>query len=97
MKRVFVGNMNPHTTEGHLRTLFESFGEVARIEIIEDRQTGRPRGFAFVQMSDDHEAAKAMATLNGKEVAGHALRVKEEAPTLEHGIMCRFRSGPGAR
>jgi RNA recognition motif-containing protein len=96
VKSVFVGNVNLQITEGHLRALFEPFGEVARIEVIEDRETGR-RGFAFVQMLDDHEAANAMANLDGKEVAGHTLRVNEGAPTVERSSKRRFSSGPGAR
>ena len=83
MKGVFVGNLSFDTTEGGLRTLFEPFGEITRISRSSDRGTGRPRGFAFVEMADDGEAAEAMADLNGKEVAGRALQVNEAAPRLE--------------
>jgi RNA recognition motif-containing protein len=98
MKSVFVGNLSLDTTEGDLRTLFEPFGEIARISMINDRETGRPRGFAFVEMEDDREATQAMADLNGREVAGRALRVNAAAPRLERsGPRGRFDFGPGAR
>lgn len=97
MKSVFVGNLNFDTTEGDLRTLFEPFGEVERISVINDRETGKPRGFAFVEMSDDREAAQAMAGLDGREVAGRALRVNEAAPRLERSRPRSNFSGPGAR
>jgi RNA recognition motif-containing protein len=85
MKNVFVGNISFQTTEGDLRNLFEPFGTIDRIHIVNDRDTGQPRGFAFVEMSNDADAAKAMADLNGKEVAGRSLRVNEAAPKLERG------------
>ena len=97
MKNVFVGNLSFETTEGDLHTLFEPFGEVERISVINDRETGRPRGFAFVEMADDMEAAQAMAGLDGKEVAGRALRVNEAAPSLERSRPRGNFSGPGAR
>lgn len=97
MKSVFVGNLNFETTEGDLRTLFEPFGEIDGIFVINDRETGRPRGFAFVEMADDNEAAQAMAGLDGREVAGHALRVNEAAPKLERSRPRSSFSGPGAR
>lgn len=98
MKNVFVGNMNFKTTEDELRALFEPFGEIGRIHIINDRDTGLPRGFAFVEMADPSEAAKAIADLDGKEVAGRNLRVNEAAPRFERsGPSGRSESGPGAR
>ena len=96
MKSVFVDNLNFDTTEADLRTLFEPFGEVEHISVINDRETGRPRGFAFVEMADDHEAAEAMASLNGREVAGRALRVNEAVPRLERSRPRSNFSGPGA-
>ena len=83
MKNLFVGNMSFQTTETELRALFEPFGQVTRIHIVNDRETGQPRGFAFVEMAKDEEAAKAMSDLNGKEVAGRALRVNEATPKSE--------------
>ncbi len=97
MKSVYVGNLNFETTEADLRDLFAPFGEVENISVINDRETGRPRGFAFVEMPDDHEAAQAMAGLNGKEVAGRALRINEAAPRLERTRPRGSFSGPGAR
>jgi cold-inducible RNA-binding protein len=98
MKSVFVGNLSAATSEEGLRTLFEPFGEVARISMISDRETGQPRGFAFVEMANDSEAAQAMAGLNGREVAGRAMRVGQAAPRLERsGPRGRFDFGPGAR
>jgi cold-inducible RNA-binding protein len=85
MKNLFVGNMSFQTTEADLRALFEPFGQIARIHIVTDRETGQPRGFAFVEMAKDEDAAKAMTALNGKEVAGRALRVNEAAPKPERG------------
>ncbi|MBI3895726.1 MAG: RNA-binding protein [Acidobacteria bacterium] len=87
MKNVFVGNMSFHTTEDELRTLFEPFGEITSIQVMTDRDTGRSRGFAFVELVNDDEAAKAIAALNGKEVDGRALTVNEARPKPE-------RSGP---
>lgn len=84
MKNLFVGNMSFQTTESDLRALFEPFGQVTRIHIVSDRETHQPRGFAFVEMAKDDEAAKAMSELNGKEVAGRALRVNEATPKPEH-------------
>jgi RNA recognition motif-containing protein len=89
MKNLFVGNMSFQTKESDLRALLEPFGQVTRIHIVNDRGTGQPRGFAFVEMAKDDEAAKAMSELNGKEVAGRALRVNEATPRPERG-------GPGA-
>jgi cold-inducible RNA-binding protein len=85
MKNLFVGNMSFQTTEVDLRALFEPFGQIIRIHIVNDRETGQPRGFAFVEMAKDDEAAKAMSELNGKEVAGRALRVNEATPKPERG------------
>ena len=80
MKNIFVGNMSFQTTESDLRALFEPYGQVTRIHIVNDRETGQPRGFAFVEMEKDADAAKAMTELNGKEVSGRALRVNEATP-----------------
>jgi RNA recognition motif-containing protein len=85
MKNVFVGNMNFQTTEAELRALFEPFGQVTRVHIAMDRETGRARGFAFVEMPNDEEAAKAMSGLDGKEVGGRALKVNEARPKSASG------------
>jgi cold-inducible RNA-binding protein len=89
MKNLFVGNLNFQTTESELRVLFEPFGQVARVHIAKDRETGRARGFAFVEMPNDDEASKAMAGLDGKEVGGRNLKVNEARP--------KGASGPAPR
>jgi RNA recognition motif-containing protein len=88
MKSLFVGNMNFQTTESDLRALFEPFGEITRVQVMTDRDTGRSRGFGFVEMADDEAAAQAIAALNGKELDGRALNVNEARPRPE-------RSGGG--
>jgi len=80
MKNVFVGNMSFETTESGLRSIFEPFGEITRVSLITDRDTGRARGFGFVEMSNDEEAAKAITALNGTEMDGRALNVNEAKP-----------------
>ncbi len=88
MKNLFVGNMSFQTTESDLRAAFEQYGEITRIQIMTDRDTGRARGFAFVEMADEQAAANAIAGLNGKELDGRALNVNEAKPKPE-------RSGGG--
>jgi cold-inducible RNA-binding protein len=83
MKNLFVGNMSFQTTEADLTALFQPFGQVGRIHIVTDRETGRARGFAFVEMPNDAEAAKAIAALDGKEVGGRNLKVNEARPKGE--------------
>ena len=83
MKNLFVGNMNFKTTEDQLRSLFQPLGEITRIRIMTDRDTGRARGFAFVEMPNDEEATKAITALNGKELEGRALNVNEARPKPE--------------
>jgi len=89
MKNLFVGNMSFQTTESEMRAMFEPFGEITRVQVITDRDTGRARGFGFVEMANDDEAAKAIAALNGKEVDGRAWNVNEARPKAE-----RSSSGP---
>ncbi|MGH9743269.1 MAG: RNA recognition motif domain-containing protein [Candidatus Acidiferrum sp.] len=85
MKSLFVGNMSFQTTESELRDLFAPFGQVTRVHMAMDRETGRARGFAFVEMPNDEEAAKAMAGLDGKELGGRNLKVNEARPKGEGG------------
>ena len=92
MKSLFVGNMSFQTTEADLTALFQPFGQIGRIHIATDRETGRARGFAFVEMPNDAEAAKAIAALDGKELGGRNLKVNEARPKGE-----RPRSNPGGR
>ena len=92
MKNLFVGNLSFHTTESELRSLFEPFGQITRIHIATDRETGRSRGFAFVEMSNDDEATRAMSALDGKEFEGRVIKVNEARPRTEGGSS---RSGGG--
>jgi cold-inducible RNA-binding protein len=85
MKNLFVGNMSFKTTESELTELFQAFGQVGRVHVAMDRETGRARGFAFVEMPNDDEAAKAIAGLDGKEVGGRNLKVNEARPKTERG------------
>jgi RNA recognition motif-containing protein len=95
MKNLFVGNMNFQTTESELSELFKAFGQVTRVHVAMDRETGRARGFAFVEMPNDEEAAKAIAGLDGKEVGGRNLKVNEARPKTE-GRAPRSGSGSGS-
>jgi cold-inducible RNA-binding protein len=83
--RIYVGNLSYSTTEETLRETFEQFGQVDEVSVITDRDTGRPRGFAFVEMGDDEEGAKAIAALNGAEVDGRKLAVNEARPQRSGG------------
>ena len=85
MKSLFVGNMSFQTSESELRELFAPFGQVTRVHMAMDRETGRARGFAFVEMPNDAEAAAAMTALDGKEVGGRNLKVNEARPKGEGG------------
>jgi len=85
MKSLFVGNMSFQTSESELRELFAPFGQVTRVHLAMDRETGRARGFAFVEMPNDAEAVQAMAALDGKEVGGRNLKVNEARPKGEGG------------
>ena len=85
MKNLFVGNMSFQTTESELSELFKAFGQVSRVHIAMDRETGRARGFAFVEMPNDDEAAKAIAGLDGKDVGGRNLKVNEARPKEKSG------------
>ena len=93
MKSLFVGNMSFQTTEADLTALFQPFGQIGRIHIVTDRETGRARGFAFVEMPNDEEASKAITALDGKELGGRNLKVNEARPKAAGGG--GFRSGGG--
>src|SRR3990170_4349017 len=83
MKNLFVGNLSFQTTDSELQALFEQFGEITRVQIMTDRDTGRSRGFGFVEMTSDEAAAKAIEALNGKDLGGRALNVNEARPKPE--------------
>ena len=80
---IYVGNLSYGSTEDSLRSLFESYGVVDTVSIITDRQTGRSRGFGFVEMPNDDEAKAAIASLDNKEFEGRVLRVNEARPKPE--------------
>ena len=80
MKNLFVGNMSFQTTESELTELFKTFGQITRVRVVMDRETGRARGFAFVEMPNDEEASKAIAALDGAAVGGRNIKVNEARP-----------------
>ena len=77
---IYIGNLSFNATEKKLRQAFESYGEVTEVKLIMDRDTGKPRGFAFVEMSGRSEASAAIEGLNGQELDGRELRVNEARP-----------------
>src|SRR5580700_11129934 len=85
MKNIFVGNLSFGTTEDTLRSMFDSYGAVQRVNIVTDRDTGQARGFAFVEMSVDSEGNAAISGLNGRDVDGRALNVNEARPKTDRG------------
>src|ERR1700738_2279144 len=85
MKKLFVGNIPHSTTEAELRTLFEPHGAIQQVSIVTERDTGRSRGFAFVEMTDSSEAEKAIAALNGTELGGRALNINAARPKTDRG------------
>jgi RNA recognition motif-containing protein len=85
MKNIFVGNLDFAATDSELRSLFEKYGTVDRVNMVTDRDTGRPRGFAFVEMPDSSQADQAISGLNGKEMNGRALNVNEARPKTAGG------------
>ena len=85
MKNIFVGNLDFAATEAQIRSLFESYGAVDRVNLVTDRDTGRPRGFAFVEMSDAAAADRAIAALNGTDLGGRSLNINEARPKGEGG------------
>lgn len=98
MKNLFVGNLNFKTTEADLRELFQPFGQLSRVHLAMDRETGRVRGFAFVEMPNDEEAKKAIAGLDGKEVGGRNIKVNEARPKGERAASAgRGQGGGGGR
>lgn len=80
MTNIFVGNLSFDATEGAVRSIFEEYGTVDRVNLVTERDTGRARGFGFVQMSNDGEGRNAIAGLNGRDFGGRALNVNEARP-----------------
>jgi len=85
LKNIFVGNLDFGATEESIRSLFESHGAVERVNLVTDRDTGRSRGFAFVEMTDTDQADRAIAALNGTVLGGRALNVNEARPKVDRG------------
>jgi len=83
MKNIFVGNLSFNTNEDELRQLFEPFGQVDRVSIMTDRDTGRSRGFGFVEMASNEDGEKAITALNGSSVGGRTVNVNEARPKTE--------------
>jgi RNA recognition motif-containing protein len=91
LKNIFVGNLSFGTSEASIRSMFESYGTVERVNIVTDRDSGQPRGFAFVEMTGDAEATSAINGLNGRDLDGRTLNVNEARPKPERGA----RNGGG--
>ncbi|MGC9332920.1 MAG: RNA recognition motif domain-containing protein [Anaerolineae bacterium] len=89
-QKIYVGNLSYHTSEETLRTLFAEYGEIETINMITDRDTGRPKGFAFVEMVTDQAAQNAISALNGRTVDDREIRVDKAKPQADRD---RRRSG----
>lgn len=83
MKNIFVGNLSFSTNEDELRQIFEGYGQVDRVSIMTDRDTGRSRGFGFVEMASNEDGEKAITALNGSQVGGRTINVNEARPKTE--------------
>lgn len=92
-KKLYVGNLSYRTTENTLRTLFAEFGEVQSVNVITDRETGRSKGFGFVEMDSEQAAAAATAALNGKMVDDREIRVDKAKPQADRGGDRRQQGG----
>ncbi len=82
---IYVGNLSFEATEDDVRQAFEAHGAVSSASLITDRETGRPRGFGFVEMPNDEEARKAISSINETEIAGRAVKVNESKPREDRG------------
>jgi len=94
MKNIFVGNLSFGATEDAVRSMFEAYGTVERVNLITDRDTGQARGFGFVEMTNNAEADRAIAELNGRDLDGRALNINEARPKEDRG---GFGGGGGNR
>lgn len=97
MKNIFVGNISFGTTEESLRSLFQSYGAVDRVNLVTDRDSGQPRGFAFIEMSVDAEGQRAINALNGQNLDGRSLNVNEARPKTTNGGGYRDGNRGGSR
>ncbi|MCU0982621.1 MAG: RNA-binding protein [Pirellulaceae bacterium] len=94
-KKLYVGNLTYDTSDSDLQRMFEEFGTVSSAQVISDRETGRSKGFGFVEMGSDQEAQAAINALNGKDVGGRALTVNEARPREDRGGGGGGRGGYG--
>ena len=94
-RKLYVGNLPFETTETDLQELFGSTGSVATVHLVRDRETGRARGFAFVEMTEARDAETAISQLNGAELNGRALNVNEARPKPDSGARYGNRGGGG--
>lgn len=85
MTKIFVGNLSYQTTEQELEAAFSNYGAVERASVVRDRETGQPRGFAFVEMTNSNEATKAIQDLDGRDLNGRAIKVNEARPREDRG------------
>ena len=85
MKNIFVGNLDFAATEDSIRSLFQPYGAIERVSVATDRDTGRSRGFAFVEMTDPAEADRAIEALNGTDLGGRSLNINEARPKTNGG------------
>src|ERR1039458_6433815 len=85
LKNIFVGNLDFNTSEDDLRQMFQAHGQVDRVSIMTDRDTGRSRGFGFVEMTSAEDGEKAIAAMNGTQIGGRTLNVNEARPKVERG------------
>ena len=95
MVNIFVGNLSYQTTQSELQSAFSFYGNVERVSIVTDRDSGQPRGFAFVEMTDRAAADAAISKLNGTEMNGRALNVNEARPREQGGGNGGYRGGGG--
>ncbi len=95
--KLYVGNLSYSTTQDTLQAEFSAHGQVEEVAVITDRETGRPRGFAFVTMSNEEEGRAAIETLNGREVDGRTITVNEARPKTDRGGRGGGGGGGGRR
>src|SRR5580704_1119754 len=96
MTNIFVGNLSYQTTQEDLQQAFSQYGGVERVNIVTDRESGQPRGFAFVEMTERRDAETAIAKLNGAELNGRAMNVNEARPKPTGGGGGGYGGGRGA-
>ena len=94
-KKIYVGNLSFQTTEGDITQAFSGFGSIESVSIITDRDTGRSKGFGFVQMAESADADKAITALNGTQLDGRSLTVNEAKPMVKRDGGGGYRGGNG--